>query len=224
MTLENLTILYAEDEQGIQETVSDVLELYVNRVITASNGEEALELYHLYNPSILLLDICMPLKDGLQVLKEIRKTDLATPVIIMTAHTEQPYLLDAVELYITKYLIKPFDKTSLLDALNECLNVLSKKTNEHISLTSQIQYSPQSQTIYKQDNKIKLNKKEALLLNLLVKHAPNIVSYEQIEYHLWDDIEVSKEAFRSLIKDLRKKTSKEFIQNISGTGYKVELY
>lgn len=224
MTLENLTILYAEDEQAIQETVSDVLELYVHRVITASNGEEALEMYNLYNPSILLLDICMPLKDGLQVLKEIRKTDLTTPVIIMTAHTEQPYLLDAVELYITKYIIKPFDKTALLGALNECLKVLSKKINEHISLTSQIEYSPQQQTIYKEDNEIKLNKKEALLLNLLIKHAPNFVSYEQIEYHLWDDIEVSKEAFRSLIKDLRKKTSKEFIQNISGTGYRVELY
>jgi len=124
MNLEDLTILYAEDEHGIRDTVTDVLELYVNNVITASNGIEALEYYHLYKPQILLLDICMPKKDGLEVLKEIRKTDLKTPVIIMTAHTEQKYLMNAVELYITKYLIKPFKKDKLLETLNECIKVM----------------------------------------------------------------------------------------------------
>ena len=100
MNLEDLTILYAEDENGIRDTVCDVLELYVDNVITACDGQEALELYTQYKPSILLLDICMPIRDGLEVLKIIRETDLTTPVIIMTAHTEKEYLMDAVELYI----------------------------------------------------------------------------------------------------------------------------
>ncbi len=113
MNLEDLTVLYAEDENGIRNTVCDVLELYVDNVITACDGQEALELYKQYKPSILLLDICMPIKDGLEVLKIIRETDLATPVIIMTAHTEKEYLMNAVELYITKYLVKPFDKKKL---------------------------------------------------------------------------------------------------------------
>ena len=134
MKLEDLTILYAEDENGIQETVSDVLELYVNRVISAQDGQEALDLYKLYKPSILLLDICMPKKDGLEVLKEIRAHDISTPVIIMTAHTEQHYLMNAVELYITKYLVKPFDKNSLLSALDECIKVMTNKTPDSIKL------------------------------------------------------------------------------------------
>jgi len=114
MRLEDLTILYAEDEQGIKQTVTDVLELYVNKVITASDGEETLSLYEQYKPSIILLDICMPQKSGLEVLTQIRTNDIYTPVIMMTAHTENEYLRQAVELYITKYLVKPFNKETLL--------------------------------------------------------------------------------------------------------------
>lgn len=222
MKLEDLTILYAEDEDGIRETVTEVLELYVNRVITASNGEEALEFYNLYKPSILLLDICMPQKDGLEILKDIRKTDILTPVIIMTAHTEQKYLINAVELYITKYLVKPFNKEALVNSLNDCIKVMTNKLKESTNLNNEISYDLNSQTIKKNKQEVNLTKKELLLLNLLIKESPNVVSYEKIECHIWEDSYVSREALKSLIKDLRKKTSKEIIKNISGIGYKIE--
>lgn len=223
MKLEDLSVLYAEDEIKIQETITEVLELYVDNVICAKDGEEALDLYNTYKPNILLLDICMPKIDGLKVLKKIREKDLLTPVIIMTAHTEQEYLLDAVELYITKYLIKPFNKNDLINALDECLNVLYKKQENKIKLNKKIEFNLLDNTIIKDEKKIQLNKKESLLLNLLIKSTPNIVSYEEIEYHLWQDTYVSKEAFKSIIKDLRKKTSKELIKNISQIGYKIEI-
>lgn len=221
MKLEDLTVLYAEDEYGIQETVCDVLELYVDNVITASDGQEALELYKQYKPSILLLDICMPIHDGLEVLKIIRETDLATPVIIMTAHTEKEYLMNAVELYITKYLVKPFDKNTLLEALNACLELLSKKSEKEIALGEGISYLVESQSIKKDDELISLNKKERQLLNLLIKNPNTVLTYEELEYHIWDDA-VSRDALKSLIKDLRKKTSKETVKNVSGIGYKYE--
>ncbi|NQY22053.1 MAG: response regulator transcription factor, partial [Campylobacteraceae bacterium] len=197
MKLEDLSVLYAEDEIKIQETITEVLELYVDNVICAKDGEEALNLYNTYKPNILLLDICMPKIDGLKVLKKIREKDLLTPVIIMTAHTEQEYLLDAVELYITKYLIKPFNKNDLINALDECLNVLYKKQENKIKLNKKIEFNLLDNTIIKDEEKIQLNKKESLLLNLLIKSTPNIVSYEEIEYHLWQDTYVSKEAFKS---------------------------
>lgn len=222
MKLEDLTILYAEDEHGIQETVTEVLELYVDKVITASNGEEAIELYEKYQPSILLLDINMPYKDGLTALKEIRKKDINTPVIIMTAHTEREYLIDAVELYITKYLVKPFDKDALLNALESCVSLFKDKNDEIIYLNKNISFNYTKQSIIKTGQKIELNKKERLLLNLLIKNKNKTLSYEQIEYHVWDDV-ISMDALKSLIKDLRKKTSKELIKNIPKTGYKIEI-
>lgn len=222
MQLEDLTVLYAEDEKGIQDTVCDVLELYVNNVIAANSGQEALELYKQYKPSILLFDICMPEKDGLEVLKEIRKDDLQTPVIIMTAHTEKEYLMNAVELYITKYLVKPFDKDALLDALDTCVKLLAQKNQEGIELSQNIKYDISCATIKKEDEELTLNKKERQLLNLFIKNPNKVLSYEELEYHIWDDV-VSRDALKSLIKDLRKKTSKELIKNVSGIGYKLEI-
>lgn len=222
MRLEDLTVLYAEDENGIQETVTEVLELYVDKVITASNGQEALELYESYKPSILLLDINMPHKDGLTALKEIRQKDINTPVIIMTAHTEKEYLMNAVELYITKYLVKPFDKDSLINALESCVELLKQKTDDIIELTDEIKFNYTNQTVIKDNVEVTLNKKERLLLNLLINNKNKTLSYEEIEYHIWDDA-VSMDALKSLIKDLRKKTSKELIKNISKIGYKLEI-
>lgn len=221
MQLEDVSILYAEDEHGIQETVCDVLELYVNQVITAQDGREALELYKLYKPSILLLDICMPKLDGLELLKIIREEDIHTPVIIMTAHTEKEYLLSAVELYITKYLVKPFDKNALLDALNACLRMLQNNLDEQLTLRQGLTYESNSHTLIKDGESIRLNKKEALLLNLFLQHPNKILRYEELEYHVWQDV-TTKDALKSLIKDLRKKTDKTLIKNISGVGYKFE--
>lgn len=222
MKLEDLTVLYAEDENAILQTVTEVLELYVNKVITANDGEEAIELYETYKPSILLLDINMPHKDGLSALKQIREKDINIPVIIMTAHTEKEYLMNAVELYITKYLVKPFDKDALLDALNACVELLQNKNDEVLELSNDIKFNYTKQTIIKNGEEISLNKKERLLLNLLIENKNKVLTYESIEYHVWEDI-VSMDALKSLIKDLRKKTSKELIKNISKIGYKLEI-
>ena len=222
MKLEDLTVLYAEDENAILQTVTEVLELYVNKVITANDGEEAIELYETYKPSILLLDINMPHKDGLSALKQIREKDINIPVIIMTAHTEKEYLMNAVELYITKYLVKPFDKDALLDALNACVELLQNKNDEVLELSNDIKFNYTKQTIIKNGEEMSLNKKERLLLNLLIENKNKVLTYESIEYHVWED-PVSMDALKSLIKDLRKKTSKELIKNISKIGYKLEI-
>lgn len=222
MKLEDLNVLYAEDEQGIQTTVTEILELYVNSVITANDGEEAVYLHETHKPSILLMDINMPYLDGLSALKKIRQNDIHTPAIIMTAHTEQHYLLEAVELHITKYLVKPFDKNALLDALNACVELLGKKQGEEIALCDGIFFDYQKQCIRKDDEEISLNKKERLLLNLFLNNKNKTLRYDEIEYHVWED-EATPEAMKSLIKDLRKKTSRELIKNEPKIGYRLVI-
>lgn len=116
----SMTILYAEDEEGLRHSVTQTLELFFKKVIQARDGEEAIDLFFDENPDILLLDICMPKLDGLSLLKQIRQMHKRVPVIIMSAHTDQNYLLQAVELNICKYLIKPFSKDQFLEALEAC--------------------------------------------------------------------------------------------------------
>lgn len=223
MLLKNMTILYAEDESGIRNGVSDLLELYVGRVCATSDGEEALSYYNLYNPDLLILDICMPKMNGIEVLEEIRKTDLTTPVIMLTAHTDEKYLLSAVELYITKYLVKPFNKKSLLAALDECITHSSSKQGKIISLNDLTSYSFSENIIIQNDKKYSLTKKESAFFELLLKRSPNVVRNEELELRVWEDFEVSTAAFKSLLKDLRKKIGPNVILNRQGIGYYIQL-
>jgi len=102
------------------------------------------------------------------------------------------------------------------------MKLLSKKIENKLHLGNNIIFDTQNQVIIKENSIISLNKKERLLLNLLLKNNNKVLSYETLEYHIWDDA-ISRDALKSLIKDLRKKTYKEFIKNISSLGYKIEL-
>ena len=81
--LKTLTILYAEDEEGIRENVAASLRYYVKEVIEAENGKMALELYEAKHPDIVITDILMPLMNGIDLVKQIRKKDQTTPILCM---------------------------------------------------------------------------------------------------------------------------------------------
>jgi signal transduction histidine kinase len=118
-SLENLTILYAEDEPTIQEGVRETLKLFKINVVCAKNGMEALELYkeQEQNIDMILTDIKMPKLDGLSLIKQIRKNDKFIPVVITTAHQETNFLKSSIEFGISAYVLKPIDIYQLRDTL-----------------------------------------------------------------------------------------------------------
>ena len=105
--LQTLTVLYAEDEVGIRENIADSLGYYVKEVLQASNGAEAFDLYESNKPDIILTDIHMPVLNGIEFVKKVRQIDRDIPIVMITAHTDKKYLLEAVELHMEKYIIKP---------------------------------------------------------------------------------------------------------------------
>lgn len=119
--LKQLTLLYAEDEEGIRKPMTNSLSYYFKEVYEAQNGDEGLKIYDHKRPDIILTDLRMPIKDGLYMVKEIRKSDKKTPILMITAHTDKEYLLSAIELKIEKYLIKPVALDELLAALRLCI-------------------------------------------------------------------------------------------------------
>ena len=104
--LQSLTILYAEDEIGIRENIADSLGYYVKEVYQANNGQEAFEIYEEKKPDIILSDIHMPILNGIEFVKKVRQTNRDIPIVMITAHTDKKYLLEAVELHMEKYIIK----------------------------------------------------------------------------------------------------------------------
>jgi len=110
--LKRHSILYAEDEGIVRMNIVKQLQHYFHTVHIAKDGTEALSLYTDQKPDILLLDINMPKKSGLEMAAEVRKENENIPILILTAYTQIPMLMEAVELNLTKYLVKPVLKST----------------------------------------------------------------------------------------------------------------
>jgi DNA-binding response OmpR family regulator len=218
--LQTLTILYAEDEEGIRKNIADSLQYYVKEVFEASNGEEAFELYNEKKPDIIFSDIHMPLLNGIDLVKKIRKNDRQTPVVMITAHTDKKYLMEAVELHMEKYLVKPVELEPLIEVLESCVNLL--EINKVIKLKSDENYSYDfdKKQLYYKDEIVVLNKKEILFFEVLIKNQNRITNYEELQDKVWGDDIMTDSALRSLVRNLRKKLPTDIIMNLSGSGYR----
>lgn len=216
MDFSKFSILYAEDEDGISKNISSLLELYFKEVFVAKDGLELLNLYRQNSPDIMLIDICMPNLNGLDALRIIRQKDLKTPVVIVTAHTQTDYLLKAVELFITKFITKPFDKQTLFNALKFALGVNLK---ESAVLKDGLVYEYKNKCVKSGAHTILLNKKESLLIEELLDNKGKIVSVDQIEHSVYGTEIMSDNALKSLLKNLRKKIGADIIINKKGLGY-----
>ncbi len=218
---ENMTILYAEDEDSIRQSVSQTLEIIFKKVIQASNGQEAIELFWDNNPDILLIDICMPKLDGIKLLEQIRQKDKRVPVVIMSAHTEQEYLLKAIELNICKYLIKPFSKDSFINALETTAQWMYEWGKSYeIPISKDVFYTPLSAEVKFLDHSNILTKKEKQLFEYFLRQKNRVITFEELEEFLWNDYEPHKDALKALVKELRKKLPSGIIENIFATGYR----
>ncbi|MFK5880587.1 MAG: response regulator transcription factor [Sulfurospirillum sp.] len=215
-------VLYAEDEKGIRKHITEVLELFFDKVVSVEDGLEATYEMDVASYDVLMFDICMPHLDGLEALRKIRQKDKKIPIIILSAHTEEEYLWKAVELKITKYLVKPYDKHSLMEAL-KIVALELVDNNLEIRLKNDCIYNPIKKIVCEGSKDIQLTLKESRLLEYFIKRANQSVTFDDIGEYLWDFDPPSKEAIKSVVKELRKKIGKDTIKNIYGIGYILEL-
>jgi DNA-binding response OmpR family regulator len=220
--LKSLTILYVEDEDKIRTKIADTLRFYVKKIITAKNGEEGYDLYLRHKPDVILSDILMPIVDGLEMVKMIRKEDIKTPIVMITAHTEKEYLLDAVKLHLENYLVKPISLHDILTALNTCLEKFNIVNSLSFNLPKGYSYDMGYKALTYNGNTIKLSKKEITFLELLMKNISRVVRYEEFQEEVWGNDIMTDNAVRSIVNGLRKKLPNNIITNLSGIGYKLE--
>ena len=103
------TILFVEDEEAVRFELKRFLQRYCNNVITASNGEEGLKLFKKHTPDIVISDIKMPKMNGIDMAKEIKKISPEQIIIFTTAHSDNSYFLEAIEMQVDGYILKPVD-------------------------------------------------------------------------------------------------------------------
>ena len=146
------TILYIEDDEGVRSTNSRFLNRMFNELFLASNGEEGYDLYKKYHPDIILTDINMPKLDGIALSKKIRLEDQNTKIIISTAYSDKKYLMDAIELNLEKYIIKPLTNRNLMPALTKAVNALDLELDFKISLDEDFYFDNNTSLFYFQNN------------------------------------------------------------------------
>jgi len=217
--LSDKKILYAEDEAGIRHNIEEILRLFFMEVTTVADGEAVLDEMALNHYDVLMLDIAMPRLDGLEAVKAIRQNDPHIPIIILSAYSTQEYLWRAVELKITRYLTKPHTREDLIEALEQAARELTDDTPRPIPLASDLRYLPCTKRLERSGTFYPLSLTESRLLEYFIRHKNCTVSFESIADYLWGYDPHSKEAIKSLIKDLRKKVGAAHIQNIYGIGY-----
>jgi len=222
--LKNFTILYVEDEEDVRRNAVEYLKRICKEVLEAKDGKEALGIWKDNRPDIIITDINMPRLNGIDMARYIRSQDHEVQIIIATAHTDTEYLMQAVELQLVKYLIKPITKDKLISALQQSVALIEDKSKFELLLSESCSYNAFSQTITCDANEIKLTKNEQLFVDLLAHHSSRVVRYEEIENAIWPYEGMSQDAIRSLVRGLRKKVPEGAIDNISGVGYKLTIY
>lgn len=148
--LQKSTVLYAEDEDILREEISALLKDFFKEVIVASNGEEALKLYHENKEKvqIIITDINMPKMNGIEFISKVRSENFEIPVLITTAFNDSEILVKAIRLNVSDYIIKPIQ---IITALKICNRVLTNRNNE-LLVQKQIKELEDIKLVLEEDN------------------------------------------------------------------------
>ena len=133
MFLQNFTLLYVEDDKNIQEDMKEILEPEVKTFYQAYNGEEGLALYKEKDPDIIVTDINMPIMSGLNMASAIKKLDRTKSIIIISAFDEKNILLDALNIGIDGFVVKPVDIGLLLEKLEQIAQNMQNQIDVQIA-------------------------------------------------------------------------------------------
>jgi len=218
-----IKVLYVEDDDIARENGLEYLENYFENLYEASNALTALKLYDEIKPEIIITDIQMPKLNGLEFIKNIRKKDKKTQVIVLSAYSNKDYLFSAIELGLVKYLIKPIKEKEFDEALNLCIKYIENDDSNIIHLPENFTFDLYNKTLVKNGELVKLRAKELELLFLLLSNKNRYVTYEEIENFVWKDSVMTKDALKTLMKNLKTKIPKDIIQNLSRAGYKIDV-
>lgn len=215
----SVKILLLEDDLLLGESLQDFLEEEGFAVMLCRNGQEALDLTYKEQFDLYLLDINVPLIDGLSLLRDLRGADDITPAIYLTSHQDKETLAQGFEIGADDYLKKPFDMDELLLRISA---LLRRFKGGSLHRFGDLSLDETHKTVMRNDKKLNLTVKEYQLLSLLIRHAQKVVTKEMIMTELWSASEnISEGAVRVYVNRLKSELGADKIENIRGVGYRL---
>lgn len=216
-----MNILTVEDDTAIREGVAEFLKENEYEVLCAEDGEKALEILKSKEIHLALLDIMLPKKNGIEVLKELR-TFSELPVIMLTAVTDEETQVQTFDNFADDYICKPFSLILLLKRIEALLRARYKTENTWKYKDAVVDFSGYRATYLGKDAAV--TPKEIKLLAVLLENAGQVVSRDQILDRIWGEEESPFDRVVDVyVKNLRKKLQLDCIITVKGVGYKLEL-
>lgn len=222
INLKHCRILFLEDNITFASHTSNLLKLYSKEVIHCVSMTSAKKLFDEEKIDIIISD--MKVEDGiaLDFITHIREYNKTIPIVILSAHKDEKFLLDAIPLGLTSYCIKPLDLDQFEIVLKRCSDIINDQ-NPIVYITDTVFYNFYQKTLTKHTLEITLNKKESAFIEMLIKNKNKLVTKDQIEHNLWTNEQMSDSALKNFLLRLRKKIGKDIFCTVSGLGYKLNI-
>ena len=216
-----MRLLLVEDDTMIGESVLDLLRAERYAVDWVKDGEMADTALHSQTYDLVLLDLGLPRRDGLTVLRSLRARKERVPVLIATARDSVQQRIEGLDAGADDYVLKPYDLDELLARIRALLRRAAGRAEpvyEHMGVS----INPATREVMVGDQPIVLSAREWAVLEPLIARPGLVLSRAQLEEKLygWKD-EISSNAVEVYIHGLRKKLGAELIQNVRGVGYMV---
>lgn len=226
-------ILVVDDETSIVTLLKFNLEQNGFEVVTANDGLEAIEQVKKESPDVMVLDLMLPKMDGMDVVKTLRLDKIHVPVLMLTAKDDEFDKILGLEMGADDYMTKPFSPREVVARVRAILRRIDFEANQVTTEDNTIKIGEltidyDNYSIYKNDKKIDLTKKEYELLVYLSKNNGRVLSRDQLLNGIWQfdfdgdtrivDVHIGK--LREKIEDNPK--SPKYIHTVRGFGYKME--
>ncbi len=215
------TLLLLEDDLQLSDTVKQFLEFKGYTVHCAYDGLQAQEIVYEKRIDLMLLDVKVPLLNGFDFLKNLRKEGKEIPAIFITSLNSVDDVEKGFEVGCDDYIRKPFALKELLVRIESLLKRSFGSYDEKIDLGEGMVFDIKELLLTQHNQRMPLKTKELKLLSLFLQNANELITYEKINEALWEyDEEPSAGSLRTYIKTLRSSIGKETIETIKNVGYR----
>ncbi|MEY4661119.1 MAG: hypothetical protein RLZZ42_1071 [Bacteroidota bacterium] len=219
-------ILIADDEPDILEIISYNLVMNGYDVETAKDGDQAIQKAKQFNPDLIILDIMMPKKNGIEVCKILRSQPAfeQTLIVFLTALNDELSHVKGLELGADDFITKPISPKIMISKVNAFFRRLNKPDDSSGISIGDLRIEPEEYMVYLKNEPISLAKKEFELLQYLASKPGRVFLRTEILNQIWgSDVIVGDRTIDVHIRKIRQKLGLDCITTVKGVGYKFEL-
>lgn len=227
-------ILIVEDDKEIREGVEIYLRNQGYEVFKAANGKEGLEIVESGNLHLAIIDIMMPVMDGITMLMQMRARGIEIPVIMLSAKSEEVDKIMGLNMGADDYVTKPFTPLELLARVNsqirrytKYLSVVQNNKKDKIYVIGGLELNEDTVEVSVDGNPVKLTPMEFKILQLLMKNPGRVFSADEIYERVWNEKAVNTETIMVHVRNIREKIeidakNPKYLKVVWGVGYKIE--